>query len=52
MNSIRLACTYDDLAAYEEHEARALQDAGYAAAASAMELVEGTITYSLFRTVK
>jgi hypothetical protein len=52
MNSIRLVYTYDDLAAYEEHEACALQDAGYAAAASAMELVEGTITYSLFRTVK
>jgi hypothetical protein len=49
MNSIRLVYTYDDLAAYEEHEARTLQDAGYAAAASAMALVEGTITYSLFR---
>ena len=51
MNSIRLVYTYDDLASYEEHEARTLQDAGYAAAASAMELVEGTITYSLFRMV-
>jgi hypothetical protein len=52
MNSIRLVYTYDDLAAYEEHEARTLQDADYAAAASAICLVEGTITYSLFRTVE
>ncbi|MDA8081727.1 MAG: NIPSNAP family protein [Actinomycetota bacterium] len=52
MNSVRLVYTYDDLSAYEEHEARTLQDTGYAAAASAMEFVEGTITYSLFRTVE
>jgi hypothetical protein len=52
MNSVRLVYTYDDLAAYGQHEARTLHDAGYAAAASGMELVEGTITYSLFRTVE
>ena len=52
MNSIRLVYTYDDLAAYEDHEARTLHDASYAEAASAMEFFEGTITYSLFRTVE
>ncbi|HET9060689.1 MAG TPA: hypothetical protein VFN61_12265 [Acidimicrobiales bacterium] len=52
MKSIRLVYTYDDLAAYENHEARTLHDAGYAETASAMEFFEGTITYSLFRTVQ
>ena len=52
MNSIRLVYTYENLAAYEEHEARTLQDPGYAEAASAMELVDGTITYSVFREVE
>lgn len=50
MNTIRLVYTYDDLAAYEQHEARTLRDPGYAEAASAMEFADGTITYTLFRT--
>jgi hypothetical protein len=52
MNSIRLVYEYENLTAYEDHEARTLLDVGYAAAASAMEFAEGTITYSLFRTVE
>ncbi len=52
MNSIRLVYTYEDLAAYEEHEARTLKDAGYAESASGMEFVEGTLTYSVFRQVE
>jgi hypothetical protein len=52
MNSIRLTYRYEDLNAYESHEARTLRDAGYAAAASGMEFVEGTITYSMFREVE
>ena len=52
MNSIRLVYRYKDLAAYEEHEARTLQDTGYAEAASGMEFVEGTLTYSVFREVE
>ncbi len=31
MNSIRLTYRYEDLNAYESHEARTLRDAGYAA---------------------
>ncbi len=49
MNSIRLVYTYDDLAAYERHEARTLGDPGYAEAAAAMEFADGSITYSIFR---
>ena len=52
MNSIRLIYTYDDLSAYEEHEARTMADPGYAVAAAAMELADGTITYSLFRVAE
>ena len=49
MNSIRLIYTYDDITAYEQHEARTMRDPGYAEAAAAMEFTDGTITYSLFR---
>ena len=52
MNSVRLVYRYEDLAAYEEHEARTLLDPGYAEAALAMELVEGTIIYSVFREIE
>ncbi len=52
MNSIRLVYRYEDLAAYEEHEARTLGDPGYAEAASGMEFVDGTLTYSVFREVE
>jgi hypothetical protein len=52
MNSVRLVYKYEGLAAYEEHEACTLQDAGYAEAASGMEFVEGTLTYSVFREVE
>lgn len=52
MNSIRLVYTYADLSEYEEHEARTLQDREYAEAASGMELFEGTVSYSIFRTVE
>ena len=51
MNSIRLVYTYDDLAAYELHEARTMRDPGYAEDAAAMEFADGTITYTLFRAV-
>jgi hypothetical protein len=52
MNSIRLVYEYEDLIAYEDHEARTLLDVDYAAAASAMGFVDGTMTYSLFRAVE
>jgi hypothetical protein len=52
MNSIRLVYRYEDLAAYEEHEARTLRDLGYTEAASGMDFVEGTLTYSVFREVE
>ena len=52
MNSVRLVYRYDDLAAYEEHEARTLRDTGYAEAASGMEFVEGTLNYSVFREIE
>ncbi|MDA8074231.1 MAG: NIPSNAP family protein [Actinomycetota bacterium] len=52
MNSIRLVYRYESLASYEEHEARTLSDPGYAQAASAMELVDGTVAYSIFREIE
>lgn len=52
MNSIRLVYRYDNLAAYEHHEALTLHDVGYAEAAAGMEFVEGTLTYSVFREVQ
>ncbi len=52
MNTIRLIYTYDDLTAYEQHEARTMRDPGYAEAAAAMEFADGTITYSLFRVAE
>lgn len=52
MNSIRLVYRYDNLAGYEEHEARTLLDPGYAKAASAMKFVDGTLTYSIFREIE
>lgn len=52
MNSVRLVYRYEDLAAYEEHEARTLRDVGYAESASGMAFAEGTLTYSIFRQVE
>ncbi|MCL4543079.1 MAG: NIPSNAP family protein [Chloroflexi bacterium] len=51
MNTIRLVYTYDDLSAYEEHEARTLRDTGYAQAASGMGFVDGTLIYTVYRQV-
>lgn len=51
MNSIRLVYRYDELNAYEDHEARTLHDHGYADAASGMAFAAGTIRYSVFRKV-
>ncbi len=51
MNSIRLIYQYDDLCAYEEHEARTLVDVDYAEAASAMKCIEGSVLYTIFREV-
>ena len=52
LTSIRLTYRYEDLNAYEDHEARTLRDVGYAEAASGMEFVEGTLAYSVFREVE
>ena len=51
MNLIRLVYSYQDLAAYEEHEARTGEDREYARVASAMPFLEGTITYTIYRIV-
>ncbi|MDA8202590.1 MAG: NIPSNAP family protein [Chloroflexi bacterium] len=51
MNSVRLVYAYEDLAAYERDEARVATDREYGRVAMEMPLVEGTITYRLFRVV-
>jgi hypothetical protein len=52
MNTVRLVYRYDDLAAYERHEARTAEDREYALVASAMPFAEGTITYAIYRTMR
>jgi hypothetical protein len=52
MNFVRLVYEYRSLDDYADHEARTLVDAGYAEAASTMDFVDGTVTYSVFRQVE
>jgi hypothetical protein len=51
MNLVRLVYEFEDLAAYEAHEARTGQDREYAHVASAMPFIEGTIAYTIYRVV-
>ena len=49
MNTIRLVYAYEDLNAYEAHEARTLTDRGYAEVAQQMRLVDGSVRYEVYR---
>jgi hypothetical protein len=52
MNTVRLVYTYDDLVAYERHEARTAADREYARVAMAMPFTEGTIVYTIYRALE
>lgn len=49
MNTIRFVYTYEDLAAYQDHEARTMRDRGYAEVASGMGFVDGSLIYTIYR---
>jgi hypothetical protein len=48
MNAILLIFRYDDVTAYEQHQASSMSDPAYAEAAGAMRFVDGTLHYRLY----
>lgn len=51
MNTVRLVYRYDDLTEYEAHELKALHDRQYGAHAGAMNFVDGTLDYTIYRRI-
>lgn len=48
MNVIRLSYQYPDVEGYLRHEQNSMDDEDYAAAASGMPFVDGTLTYTIY----
>lgn len=52
MNTVRMVYRYETLDDYEREEGEASADAEYARIASEMTFVDGTLTYTVYRTLK